>query len=73
MTILEVAKIGAREISWTFATTLVWGPAILGAGDNENVIGITNQRSTGRSKSFSYDQLNRIVIAQTSTTSGAYC
>lgn len=31
----------------------------LGAGDNGNVIGITNNRDSTRTQSFSYDQLNR--------------
>jgi RHS repeat-associated protein len=45
----------------------------LGAGDNGNVIGITNNRDTTRTQSFSYDALNRIVTAQTQGTSGANC
>jgi RHS repeat-associated protein len=40
----------------------------LGAGDNGNVIGITNNRDTTRTQSFSYDQVNRIVSGQTSST-----
>jgi hypothetical protein len=45
----------------------------LGSGDNGNVVGITNNRDTTRTQSFTYDQLNRIVAAQTSATSGANC
>ncbi|MFZ0334839.1 MAG: hypothetical protein WAL69_11950, partial [Candidatus Acidiferrales bacterium] len=43
----------------------------LGAGDNGNVVGITNNRDTTRTQSFTYDQVNRIVTAQTSSTSGS--
>jgi len=43
----------------------------LGAGDNGNVVGITNKRDSTRTQSFTYDQLNRIVQAQTSSTSGS--
>lgn len=45
----------------------------LGAGDNGNVVGITNNRDTTRSESFTYDALNRIATGQTSATSGANC
>ena len=38
------------------------------AGDNGNVVGITNNRDTTRTQSFTYDQVNRIVTAQTSST-----
>jgi YD repeat-containing protein len=36
-----------------------------GSGDNGNVVGITNDRDTTRSQSFTYDQVNRISTAQT--------
>jgi RHS repeat-associated protein len=43
----------------------------LGAGDNGNVVGITNGRDTAhRNQSFTYDQVNRILTAQSSATSG---
>ncbi len=45
----------------------------LGAGDNGNVVGITNKRDSTRTQSFVYDQVNRIVTAQTSSTSGSNC
>lgn len=45
----------------------------LGAGDNGNVIGITNNRDTTRSQSFTYDYLNRLTSAQSSATSGTNC
>ena len=45
----------------------------LSAGDNGNVVGITNKRDSTRTQSFTYDQLNRIVQAQTSATSGSNC
>jgi hypothetical protein len=32
----------------------------VGAGDNGNVIGITNNRDTTRSQQFTYDQVNRL-------------
>ncbi len=41
--------------------------------DNGNVMGITNNRDTTRSQSFTYDQVNRILSAQTSSTSGSNC
>jgi RHS repeat-associated protein len=41
--------------------------------DNGNLIGITNNRDNTRSQSFTYDQVNRIVTAETSATSGANC
>jgi RHS repeat-associated protein len=45
----------------------------LGAGDNGNVIGITNNRDTTRSQAFVYDSLNRIQTAGTVNTSGTNC
>ena len=40
----------------------------LGAGDNGNVMGITNNRDTTRSQTFTYDTLNRIATAKTTST-----
>jgi RHS repeat-associated protein len=45
----------------------------LGSGDNGNVMGITNNRDTTRTQSFSYDSLNRLLSAQTAATSGSNC
>jgi RHS repeat-associated protein len=45
----------------------------LGSADNGNVIGIANDRDSTRSQSFTYDQVNRILSGQTSTTSGSNC
>ena len=45
----------------------------LGAGDNGNVVGITSKRDSTRTQSFTYDQLNRIVTAKTSATTGSNC
>lgn len=45
----------------------------LGASDNGNVTGVTNNRDNTRSQSFTYDSLNRILSAKTSSTSGANC
>ncbi len=45
----------------------------LGAGDNGNVIGITNNRDSTRSQAFVYDSLNRIQTAGTVNTSGTNC
>jgi len=39
-----------------------------GAGDNGNVMGITNNMDGTRSQNFAYDALNRIVSAQTTST-----
>jgi len=41
--------------------------------DNGNVNVITNNRDTTRSQSFTYDQVNRIATAETSSTSGSHC
>ena len=40
----------------------------LGAGDNGNVMGITNNIDNQRSQTFTYDALNRITSAQTVST-----
>jgi RHS repeat-associated protein len=40
----------------------------LGVGDNGNVWGITNNRDTTRSQSFTYDPLNRLLSAQNAGT-----
>jgi RHS repeat-associated protein len=40
----------------------------LGAGDNGNVWGITNNRDTSRSQTFAYDALNRLTSAQNAGT-----
>ncbi len=47
----------------------------LGSADNGNVIGITNNRDTTRSESFTYDSLNRIATGAASTyaTSPSHC
>ena len=45
----------------------------LGAGDNGNVMSITNNLNTARSQAFSYDALNRLVTSQTSGTAGSNC
>lgn len=38
-----------------------------GTANNGNVIGITNNRNTARSQSFTYDELNRLKTAQTTS------
>jgi RHS repeat-associated protein len=48
----------------------------LGTADNGNVTGITNNRDTTRSQSFTYDLLNRVATAVTTSTyatSRAHC
>ncbi|MFZ3215139.1 MAG: RHS repeat-associated core domain-containing protein [Candidatus Acidiferrales bacterium] len=45
----------------------------LGAADNGNVVGIANRRDTTRSQSFTYDQVNRVVTAQTPAPCGSNC
>jgi hypothetical protein len=40
----------------------------LGSGDNGNVMGFANNRDTTRSQSFAYEALNRLSMAQTSST-----
>jgi len=44
-----------------------------GSGDNGDVTSIANNRDTTRSQSFTYDQVNRILSGQTSTTTGSNC
>lgn len=41
--------------------------------DNGNIFGVTNNRVTDRSQTFSYDFLNRLQSAQTTTTNPTYC
>jgi RHS repeat-associated protein len=41
--------------------------------NNGNVTAITNNRDTTRSQSFTYDSLNRIATAKTTSTSGTTC
>jgi RHS repeat-associated protein len=43
-----------------------------GAGDNGNVISITNYRDANRSQAFTYDSLNRLISAWSSANTGAY-
>jgi RHS repeat-associated protein len=47
----------------------------IGISDNGNVAGITNNRvgASGRSLLFTYDALNRIFTAKTTSTSGTSC
>ena len=40
----------------------------LGSSDNGNVIGITNNKDSTRSQAFTYDSLNRILTAETTST-----
>jgi RHS repeat-associated protein len=42
----------------------------LGVNDNGNVHGITNNKDSSRSQSFTYDGLNRVLTARTSSTWG---
>jgi RHS repeat-associated protein len=44
-----------------------------GAGDNGNVVSITNSLNSSRSQSFTYDYLNRLTSGQSSATSGVSC
>jgi RHS repeat-associated protein len=43
------------------------------SNNNGNVMGITNSKDSTRSQTFAYDQLNRILSAQTSSTTGGNC
>jgi RHS repeat-associated protein len=45
----------------------------LGTSDNGNVTGVTNNRDTTRSQLFTYDALNRLLTAKTTSTSGGNC
>jgi RHS repeat-associated protein len=42
-------------------------------GDNGNVFQVINNLVSGRSQSFTYDALNRIVMAQSAAASGSQC
>jgi len=44
-----------------------------GSVNNGNVVSITNNLSTGRTQSFTYDELNRLKTAQSQATSGTHC
>jgi RHS repeat-associated protein len=39
-----------------------------GTGDNANVLGVANNRDNTRSQAFTYDNLNRILTAETTST-----
>ncbi len=74
---ISVKNTGAAPASCTDAAT---GNALdfsynfsLGASDNGNVTAITNNRDTTRSQSFTYDALNRIATAKTTSTTGTTC
>lgn len=41
--------------------------------NNGNIVSIANNVNTGRSQSFTYDNLNRLASAQSAATSGADC
>jgi YD repeat-containing protein len=43
-----------------------------GAGDNGNVISITNYRDSNRTQAFTYDALNRLTSAWSSANTGTY-
>jgi RHS repeat-associated protein len=43
-----------------------------GSADNGTVASITNNINTARSQTYSYDGLNRVISAQTTSTSGTY-
>jgi len=43
----------------------------LGAGDNGNVFGITNNKDINRNQAFTYDLLNRVISAQNAGTNCA--
>jgi RHS repeat-associated protein len=45
----------------------------LSGGDNGTVTGVTNNADSGRTQSFTYDPLNRILSAMSSATSGVDC
>ncbi|MGH9571522.1 MAG: RHS repeat-associated core domain-containing protein, partial [Candidatus Angelobacter sp.] len=44
----------------------------LGAGDNGNVLSLTNYRDQSRNQNFTYDALNRITAGSTNGNTGAY-
>ena len=44
-----------------------------GGGNNGSVYSITNNLDTGRTQTFTYDELNRVSTAQSQATAGADC
>jgi RHS repeat-associated protein len=55
----------AMDLSYNFVDT--------SSHNNGNVIGITNNKDNTRSQQFTYDSLNRILTAKTTSTSGGNC
>jgi RHS repeat-associated protein len=61
----------ALDITYNFNDTIDFpGTTDHNAG---HVYGITNNLNSSRSQAFSYDQLNRIISAGTTVTTGTYC
>jgi len=55
------------------AMDLVYGFVDGNGKNNGNVVQVTNNKDTTRSQQFTYDQLNRILTAKTTATSGTNC
>jgi RHS repeat-associated protein len=55
------------------AMDLVYGFVDSNGKNNGNVVQVTNNKDNTRSQQFSYDQLNRILTAKTTATSGSNC
>ena len=55
------------------AMDLVYGFVDANSNNNGNVVQISNSKDGTRSQAFTYDQLNRIGTAKTSSTTGANC
>ncbi|MGA3324107.1 MAG: RHS repeat-associated core domain-containing protein [Terriglobia bacterium] len=65
-----------RLLPYTVTATSSAGSALnltFGYYANANVETITNNLNTGRTQTFTYDNLNRLATAQTQATSGQYC
>ena len=68
---LEVTAIQATSSAGT-AVNLAYGYA-QGSHNNGNIATQTNNVSSGRTQTYTYDLLNRLLSAQSSATSGADC
>jgi RHS repeat-associated protein len=63
---MQASSTGGNALDMTYGFNL-------GAGDNGNVVSVTNNLDGTRSQNFTYDQLNRLKTAQTQSTTGGNC
>ncbi|MCI0403172.1 MAG: hypothetical protein L0212_06570, partial [Acidobacteria bacterium] len=68
-----ISATSALQTVLSFSYSFDQDPSPSVVKNNGNVVQIVNNRDTNRSQSFTYDQLNRVVTAQSQATSGANC